>query len=105
VPGASFDLRLQPTLAEPIKLKNATRGSVTNVSAFSLFSKATCTQPTGNPAFWINTAKRNVHSGVNHHKPKPNHQIIEYKNKHHDTCVENPGSGLGQAQRCGELNR
>jgi hypothetical protein len=31
-------------LAEPIKLKNATRGSVTNVSAFSLFSKATCTQ-------------------------------------------------------------
>jgi hypothetical protein len=37
VPGASFDLRLQPTLAEPIKLKNATRGSVTNFSAFSLF--------------------------------------------------------------------
>jgi hypothetical protein len=32
--------------------------------ASGLFSKATCTQPTGNPAFWINTAKRNVHSGV-----------------------------------------
>jgi acyl-CoA reductase-like NAD-dependent aldehyde dehydrogenase len=41
--NASFDLRYQPTLAEPIKLKNATRGSVTNFSAFSLFNNATCT--------------------------------------------------------------
>ena len=64
VPGASFDLRYQPTLAEPIKLKKATRGSVTNFSEFSRLVIATCTQPSGKPASMINSARRKQHSGV-----------------------------------------
>ena len=36
VPGASLDRSIQPTRADPIKLKNATRGSVTNCSAVGM---------------------------------------------------------------------
>ncbi len=64
VPGASFDFKYQPTFAEPIKLKNATRESVTNFSEFSRLVSATCIQPLGKPASSANSAKRKQHKGV-----------------------------------------
>ena len=48
--GASLERRYQPTRDEPIKLKNATLGSVTKRSAVGISHTQTWHNSSGNPA-------------------------------------------------------
>ena len=59
VPAASFERNIQPTRALPIKLKNATRGSVTRAEATSIsFTTRAWHQASGRPALRSNETSR-----------------------------------------------
>ena len=65
VPGGSLERRYQPTLAEPMKLRKVTRGSVASVSASSLVSgRKVWHHSGGRPASWTSPTNSMQESGV-----------------------------------------
>ena len=65
VPGASFECSDQPTRAEPMKLRNATRGSVASRSAKSLLvGMKVWHQGSGRPASCTKATKSRHDNGV-----------------------------------------
>ena len=64
VPGASLERNAQPTRAEPIKLKKATRGSVTRRSAVGMSHGKMAQRSSDNPASCRMATKASADNGV-----------------------------------------